>query len=64
MKRRRFLGLTTVLALIPWTKQFDGIKAAPLATRSFDDEEPFGLQPPHQKCTKWEKPEKPEKDVD
>jgi hypothetical protein len=55
MRRREVLKLTAGLVLIPLVTQLDRIKAAPLAVRKFDDQEPYGFQPPHQRCKKWEK---------
>ncbi len=56
VKRRDILkaGLA-ILAALPFVKLEVGAAAAPLQSRSFDDQEPYGFQPPHRKCKKYEK---------
>jgi hypothetical protein len=61
MKRRDVLKLAAGLSLIPLVNQASKLRAAPQRVRRFDDEEPYGFQPPHQRCTKWEKPKSKDK---
>ncbi|MHC4498546.1 MAG: hypothetical protein ACYS21_05470 [Planctomycetota bacterium] len=61
MKRRDIFKWAAVLTLIPLANRLPRIQAAPAAVRTIDDQEPYGFQPPHQRCIKWEKPKDKDK---